>query len=603
MIINMTTFAGRKKQYIDQTLESLFQSDGRDLPLNLIVGSSDTSYIERYRKVANVVAWDQEAQWQAREGRPYHNFNLNVIRALEYGDDDYCLCCEDDISFDKHWFSRLMLTIAEIDRKEYVLNLGQRCDQPSGKRYATHADPYLCGSQAIFYPSKLVRNAVTEYLTRNIRGGICDALIGTYAKKYAALYNTTPVLVGHIGEVSCFIPDEKKADPPSQKHDDDIEICRVFLRAGWELKNPWTRYSERVLSRAGLNWKRPAAYLSGCGLARPILGALKGPEPCRWAPRFFVERLRTRAAQDALGDLIKREALPRIASVLRKIGGRGVLLKGTALLVLNGGRGGVPPQRGTGDLDLYIDPPLASVLRVHLLEEGFSGVRGVPRTAPHHLAPVFLRGVAVEIHERIMPSFWGLPERDMLAHTSTVDGLDPLCTLSPEGLLLHAGVHTSAHLFSYGLKTAWDFLWICSRFPGLDWDLLARWVNASRLPRSFWAPVRVLAQELSIPLPPEFLRQAPVDQRQLNLEIIARHRLFSSVEGPFELNPFSKTGVFLLLHDSWIGRVRYLAALSEGAAAEARSSARRHHPSQAFHQMWKRLREAILQWRQYQLAR
>ena len=55
MIINMTTVASRQKHYIDRTLESLFQSDGRDIPLNLILGSSDTSHVERYRNVATLV--------------------------------------------------------------------------------------------------------------------------------------------------------------------------------------------------------------------------------------------------------------------------------------------------------------------------------------------------------------------------------------------------------------------------------------------------------------------------------------------------------------------------------------------------------------------
>ena len=397
-----------------------------------------------------------------------------------------------------------------------------------------------------------------------------------------------------------MIHDEDRDGPLSQKYVEDVEVCRVFLQAGWESRNPWTQQSERVLSRADLDWNRLTAYLTECGLARPLLGRLKGLEPHRCVPRFVVERLQTRAAQDVLVDLMKREALRRIACVLREIGGRGVLLKGTALLVLQGGRSGVPPQRATGDIDLYIDPPLASVLRLQLLERGFSGPVDAPRTAPHHLAPIFFRGVSVEIHERIMPSFWGLPERDMLAHASPVDGLNPLCTLNPAGLLLHAGMHASSHLFSCGLKTAWDLLWICSRFPELEWDTLARWVKASRLPRGFWVPVRVLSQELSIPPPLEFLQQAPVDRRQLNLETIARHRLFSAVEGPFDLNPFSKTGVFLLLHDSWIGRVRYLAALREGKAAESRANARQHHPSQSFHQMWRQLREALLQWRRYQ---
>ena len=204
MIINMTTFAVRKKHYIDQTLESLFQSDGRDIPLNLIVGSSDTSHIERYRKVANIVPWDQAAQSQEIEGRLRRNCTINAIRALRYGDDDHCLCCEDDIIFDKNWFSRLMLTIAEIDRKDYVLNLGQQHDQSPDKRYATHTQPALCGAQGIFYPNKPLRDAVADYVQKKMKSGMNDILIGNYAKLYASLYNTTPPLIEHIGQVSCF---------------------------------------------------------------------------------------------------------------------------------------------------------------------------------------------------------------------------------------------------------------------------------------------------------------------------------------------------------------------------------------------------------------
>ena len=396
-----------------------------------------------------------------------------------------------------------------------------------------------------------------------------------------------------------MISDEEKDGPFSREYGKDMGASRVFLRAAWRPKNPWTRQSEQVLSRADLDWNRLTAYLAECGLARPLLGRFKGLKPSVWVPKFFVERLETRATQDALLDLMKREALRRIACVLRKVGARGVLLKGTALQVLQDCSSGLQSQRATGDIDLYVEPPLGSTLRLQLLEGGASGEADDPRTAPHHLAPVFFRGVMVEIHERIMPWFWGLPEQEMLAHARPVDGLDPFYTLNPEGLLLHAGVHASAHLFSHGLKTAWDLLWICSRFPELEWDQLARWVKACRLPRGFWVPVRVLARELSIPLSGEFLRQAPLDRRQLNLENIARHRLFSALEGPFDLNPFSKTGVFLLLHDSWIGRVRYLAALREEKAAEARSNARLHDPSQSFHRVIRQVPEALLQWLRY----
>ena len=39
---------------------------------------------------------------------------------------------------------------------------------------------------------------------RNITRGMNDMLIGEYAKQHAALYNTVPALVEHIGHLSCF---------------------------------------------------------------------------------------------------------------------------------------------------------------------------------------------------------------------------------------------------------------------------------------------------------------------------------------------------------------------------------------------------------------
>lgn len=206
MIINMTTFAGRQKHYIDQTLESLFQSDGRDLPLNLILGSYDTSHVEKYRGVGNIVIveWDQPAQLRAIDGHLRHNCSVNAFRALKHGDDDFCLCCEDDIVFEPNWYSQLRATIADIPGDDYVLNLGQGSDLSPVKRYTTHPGPYLCGAQGLFYPSKTIRKAVAKFLLKKIGAALSDELIGLYAKRYAALYNTNTPLVSHIGQVSSF---------------------------------------------------------------------------------------------------------------------------------------------------------------------------------------------------------------------------------------------------------------------------------------------------------------------------------------------------------------------------------------------------------------
>lgn len=204
MIINMTTIAVRTKHYIDRTLESLFASDGRHFPVNLILGSRDSSHVEKYRGTLNIVTWDEASEARARPGRMRYNCNLNALRALRYGDDENCLCCEDDVRFKEDWYSQLLLTIEQIGHRDFVLNLGQGCDQSPDKRYAVHTRSTLVGAQAIFYPTKELRTAVADYLEENILSGMNDNLVGRYAKKYSALYNTTPMLVDHIGQVSSF---------------------------------------------------------------------------------------------------------------------------------------------------------------------------------------------------------------------------------------------------------------------------------------------------------------------------------------------------------------------------------------------------------------
>ncbi len=111
----------------------------------------------------------------------------------------------------------------------------------------------------------------------------------------------------------------------------DVEVCRAFLLMAGEPKNLENLQSERILSRTDLDWNRLITYLTECGLARPLRAALKSLEFVEWVPQSIIERLQPRARQDAVNDVVKRQALGRIAEALSEIGGRGVLLKGTAL--------------------------------------------------------------------------------------------------------------------------------------------------------------------------------------------------------------------------------------------------------------------------------
>jgi hypothetical protein len=210
MQINVTTFAGRRQHYIHRTLESLFASDWKDSNrvVNLIMGSGDESHVQEY--VANpavrIVPWDVETDPNMR-----WNCTLNKIRALHYGDDDQTVICEDDVVFHPDWCATLSAAAAEMGDEEYVLSLFAPREDLDKARFVKgkslvkqYPRFVLQGAQALFYPSKKVRNQVADYLQLRLRGGSGDELIGRFARAYAALYATKEPLVGNIGWISCF---------------------------------------------------------------------------------------------------------------------------------------------------------------------------------------------------------------------------------------------------------------------------------------------------------------------------------------------------------------------------------------------------------------
>jgi hypothetical protein len=369
---------------------------------------------------------------------------------------------------------------------------------------------------------------------------------------------------------------------------------RVFLRAAAEPGARWTDEAAWILARPDLDWTRWASYLGACGLARPILPATADAELRRRAPAFFIEALRTAAVRDGIVALVQQDVLRQVGIGLQAIGARGVLLKGMALQLLARQRGDVVPPRATGDLDVYVGADEGPALRRRLLDLGFQGVADARPTSPHHLASVALQGISVEIHTGIAAPFWRLPEAEMLGRARPLGAAEGFDTLDAEGLLLHALVHCSQSCFSHGLRAAWDVLAILRMDPGLDWDRLARWVRAMRVPRGFWVPAAVLARELDLPLPPDFLRQAPRDALGRDLEAVAAPRLFRVAERPGELDPISRNALLLLLHDSPGARLRYLGALARWAAARPRRKSAPREPPPAgigpLRQAWRHFR-------------
>ncbi|MEO8577611.1 MAG: nucleotidyltransferase family protein [Gemmatimonadales bacterium] len=384
--------------------------------------------------------------------------------------------------------------------------------------------------------------------------------------------------------------------------------ARFWMNAGAGRTTEWAREAEQIIGRADYDWRQGAEYIAQCGVARGLVPVLDHPELKRWAPTFFIQRAREAGVKEGLLELAQREVLRRLSSVLSNIDEQGVLLKGGALMALDA-FGDLPPgktsRRAAGDIDLLVKPEAAESIRNHLLRAGFAGNKTEARTGPHHLAPVSLNGVFVELHTSIMPELWRLPEGEMLKRSRPVAHLPSISTLDPEGMMLHALVHSTAHLYSYGLRAAWDCAWLLERFPAVDINRLLEWVGSLAMPRSFWVPARVLGKE-TVSFPRGLMQHAPSDERQRRLERVAEVRLFSALEGAFDLNPISKNGFFLMLYDSVLGRARHLTSLLGHDEREARRSAaeraRKADPDGNHSAISIQIRQGMNHWRQYQRA-
>ena len=101
--------------------------------------------------------------------------------------------------------------------EEYILSLWaakpdlENARLVAGKRWIKRYPTYtLQGAQALFYPTRALRNNVAGFLQEKLTRSSGDELIGRYARAYAALYATKEVLVENIGEISCFHQDKDR---------------------------------------------------------------------------------------------------------------------------------------------------------------------------------------------------------------------------------------------------------------------------------------------------------------------------------------------------------------------------------------------------------
>ena len=332
---------------------------------------------------------------------------------------------------------------------------------------------------------------------------------------------------------------------------------RIFLGLALSPKDGFPPATDKILGRGDIDWRALTEYLTACGLSRPLAASLDHPTMVRWAPQFFRDRVRSKAIADGMRELVQRDTLRRIDEGLAEIGATGILLKGAALLFRV--PAGMTP-RATTDIDVYVEAAAASELRNRLIARGFEGTPTDGASAPQHLAPIFIQGLSIEIHTRLMAPFWGLPEADMMAHPRPVDGFARLATLSPEAMIVHACVHASASFFTLGLKVAWDVMAILNGTPSIDWHTVAAWANRTAAPRAFWVPFRALTEDLGLPIPDAVFAQAPKDAGMTRALFVARHRLLRAAESIYALDVVTKAGLMLLLQHSLRGRLAYLSS-------------------------------------------
>lgn len=378
---------------------------------------------------------------------------------------------------------------------------------------------------------------------------------------------TAPELVAERAAIAQVIERAREGGSLSRPVVNSLGVAQVVFARMVGRKHP---REESVLGRGDLDWVRLANYLVACGLERYTLEGFASQRGI--LPKIFLNALESAALRSGLRELLYREALRHLAETLLRSGIEAVLLKGGAAIA----RGS---QRTAGDIDLWVAPQNAETLREILLQQGWQEMPGQPG-ARHHLAPIHYRGIPLEIHTRLMPKFWGLPEAEMLQERQSLSNAQyaPLAVLSPEAALLHCMVHCSKHLFSHGLKAAWDCHEILAQGSNLNWTKIESWAGALPMPQTFWLPLRVFAQDLGFPVPPI---PAPAtgssgSRRERAITHFARGQLYSHLENARERNPFVRIALLLAIQETPTGLLQALLRLwqepsvSEGAPVNAR---------------------------------
>ena len=224
--INITTIKRKKNDYIHFTLDSLNKSDWDNGQINLIMGSPDESYVERYRSDPriNIVSWDNK--FNEIDGiRKLHNHNS--VRSLTEGSDTDCYVFEDDVEFATNWFTHTKEAIQELDSlwhaRDFVVALYnpydyanlEQCPANQIKKVGKLTIPYngaeFYGLQGMFY-SKIFKKPIADYYKENCESQRqpVDILLGEWFVQQHhnfGLYAMRNSVIQHWGKSSTGLGD------------------------------------------------------------------------------------------------------------------------------------------------------------------------------------------------------------------------------------------------------------------------------------------------------------------------------------------------------------------------------------------------------------
>lgn len=472
------------------------------------------------------------------------------------------------------------------------LVLGSLRESTVGTLLEKHRNDPILQTIRIFGPSRLREElsatpGFEDFPWRSSYAGLCDLClhINSNAEAAHALRSrlSQPKLVAERTARSRVMQGVASRGRSGRIHSTGPGSARLWISGarGERLvrRDEWAAEAQRVLGRADTDWRHLTDYISACGLSRVILPLAGDSAIARWAPAMFRDRLAADALREGRRELVQRRVMETLDAELDALGATGILLKGTAILARDVASAASEDdteisRRSCNDVDILVPKAVARELWTRLDRRNGRESSPGKRTGPHHLPAVTVAGMPVEIHTRIMPSFWRLPEREMLARTGTLPQYTNLVTLDSEGMMLHALMHCASHVFSCGLKSAWDMAWLLEREPNLDVERLTSWVDRCAMPSGFYLPAAIIRNVLDVPVPSAIFEHAPRGSRFAALERVLRQRMFIAMEDTTELNPVTKHGMFMLLHTTWRGRALHATSLFGRHEREARAAAR-----------------------------